>query len=86
MKAINEADRARYLKITQQQQVLESILKEEENDLTETKKKWVKAQLDKLNNEKSKNFAPADAMITNEHLANLKLGPNQIQKLVPAHP
>ena len=46
----------------------------------------MKLELDKLVAEKRKNFLPEDAMITNEHLANLKLAPKQIQKLIMQHP
>jgi hypothetical protein len=46
----------------------------------------MKNELDKLVAEKRKNFLPEDAMITNEHLANLKLAPKQIQKLIMQHP
>lgn len=86
LRTVEDKEREKYLKLTQQQQIIESILKDEEAGLTESKKNWMKMELDKLIADKRKNFLPEDAMITNEHLANLKLGPKQIQKLILQHP
>jgi len=44
------------------------------------------SQLDRIRKEKTRNFVSEDAMITNEHLSNLKLAPKQIQKLIPTAP
>lgn len=71
MKSVNDVEREKYLRLTQQQQVIESVLKDEESGLTESKKNWMKNELDKLIADKKKNFLPEDVMITNEHLANL---------------
>lgn len=46
----------------------------------------MKNELDKLVEEKKKNFLPEDKMITNEHMKQLKLSPKQIQKLVMQRP
>ena len=54
--------------------------------MTETKKKWIMSQLERIRKEKASNFVSEDAMITNEHLSNLKLAPKQIQKLIPTSP
>ena len=46
----------------------------------------MKKELDLLIEEKRKNFLPADVMLTHEHLTNLKLGSQQIQKLIMQQP
>jgi hypothetical protein len=72
--------------LNQQQQIIESILHDEGADLTKSKKEWIKKELDKLVEEKKRNFLPQDTMITNEHIKQLKLSPQQIQKLILQQP
>jgi hypothetical protein len=56
-------------------------LAKEEDSLSESKKQWMKSELTRLGDEKKKNCLPTDALITVEHLSNLKLGPKQLAKL-----
>ena len=42
----------------------------------------MKRELDKLVDEKRKNFLSEDKMVTLEHVRQLKLDPKQIQKLM----
>ena len=55
LQTVADADRQKYVKLNQQQQIIESILQDEGADLTKSKKEWIKKELDKLVEEKKKN-------------------------------
>ena len=76
-----DKDRAQYLALTQKQQIYEDILRKDGNELSESKKQWMKAEINRLEEEKKKNCLPAEALIKAEHLSNLKLSPKQLANL-----
>ena len=77
-------EQARYLKLAQQQQVLESIIENDTEGLSQTQRKWIMEQHDKVVKEKQQ--LPEEDMISLAHLRNLKLDPQQIQQLAAQNP